>query len=58
VGNLFKDIHAEPFAEFYHTFLMAGGAEMVFDYCLNIGKYSPKEGEYFLSRAKYSTSAS
>jgi hypothetical protein len=55
---IFKYIHAEPFAEFYQAFLMAGGAEMVFDYCLNRRKYSPKEGEYFLNRAKYSTSAS
>jgi hypothetical protein len=28
VGNLLEDIHAQPFPEFHHPFLMAGGAEM------------------------------
>ena len=28
VGNLFEDIHTEPFPEFHHPLLMAGGAEM------------------------------
>jgi hypothetical protein len=28
VGNLFEDIHAQPFPEFHHPLLMAGGAEM------------------------------
>jgi hypothetical protein len=27
-GYLFEDIHAEPFAEFHHTFLVARGAKM------------------------------
>ena len=28
VGNLLEDIHAEPFPEFHHALLMAGGTEM------------------------------
>ena len=28
VRDLFEDIHAEPFPEFHHALLMAGGAEM------------------------------
>jgi len=28
VGNLFEYIHAQPFPEFHHPLLMAGGAEM------------------------------
>ena len=28
VGDLFKDIHAEPFPEFHHPLLMAGWAKM------------------------------
>ena len=28
VGDLFKDIHAEPLPEFHHAFLVAGWAKM------------------------------
>jgi len=28
VGNLFQNLHTEPFTKLYHPLLMAGGAEV------------------------------